>query len=323
MPELRVDPITARRVFVAEERAGRPFDYAPALAAVGPTEAGQCPFCAGHEALTPNASATVFDAEGRWQIRVVPNKYPAVTLAPGTPAGSAVAFGAHEVIIEAPQHVLALTECPASHLSVVLQVYQDRLRHWAVDGRIRHVLIFKNSGYAAGASLEHVHSQLIALPLAPPAVQLELDAATRHFVAAGRCVFCDLIRSELADGRRVVLRERGFIAFTAVAGRQPYETWILPEAHAAHFSAMDESATDALASVLRRVLRCLQAAAAGAAYNLILHTADFGDAHEPSFHWHWELVPRITQLAGLELGGAAFINPVAPERAAQRLRDAV
>ena len=201
-------------------------------------------------------------------------------------------------------------------------MYRDRIRHWAADGRLAHALVFKNSGFAAGASLTHVHSQLVALPFVPDAVQIELDGAAEHHAATGRCAFCDLVAAEVAAGDRIVLREGGFLAACAVAGRQPFETWILPESHAVRFDDIDDDACADFAAMLRRLLHRLDAALPGAAYNLILHSGPFDGSHDADFHWHWELLPRQTHLAGLELGGGAFINPLAPERAAEKLRGA-
>ena len=308
MPELRIDPIVGRRVYIAEDRAGRPNDYE----ASGRRD---CFFCAGNEEHTPVASATVVDADGRWRVRVVPNKYPAVVLdAPDTEA-----FGAHEVIIESPDHALDVVELDVEHLAVILAVYRDRLRHWATDRRLKHAVVFKNSGFDAGASLEHVHSQLVALPYVAAAVQAELDAAARFHDLHRRCVFCDLIEREIASGDRLVLRQDGLVAVCALAPRQPYETWILPEQHAARFGALEDAQLLGQARVLHELLRRLQAAAPGAAYNLLLHTGPFQVPAE-SFHWHWELVPRLTHEAGLEWGGGVFITPLSPERAAAELR---
>jgi UDPglucose--hexose-1-phosphate uridylyltransferase len=316
MPELRIDPITARRVYVAEDRAGRPFDYVDPPPARAASRAVPCPFCAGNEALTPEASAAICDAAGRWQVRVVPNKFPAVTL------GSASAIGAHEVIIESPEHLFDFDQLEVAQLVRVFQVYQDRLRHWAADGRLAHALIFKNSGHAAGASLEHVHSQLLATPYVHDSVDAERRAAQQHFSAHKRCIYCDLMQSEIAEGDRLVQRESGFVTVCAYAGRQPYEIWILPEDHAAQFEDMSEVQATGLARVLQDLLARLKQASTGAAYNLVLHSAPVGGHDNNSYHWHWELLPRITQLAGLELGGGTYINPVAPERAARHLRAA-
>lgn len=330
MPELRVDPIVGRRVYIAEDRAGRPSDYAAAdagergdgHAAPTSTPAGarsvvraDCFFCAGNEWHTPVASHVVNDAEGRWLARVVPNKYPAVTL--DAPTGDAC--GAHEVIIESPQHVLDFADLGVERLAQVLTVFRDRLRHWASDDRLRHAVVFKNSGYDAGASLEHVHSQLVALPYVPAAVQAELDSVASYRAAHGRCVFCDLIAREIAADARVALRRDGYVAVCAYAPRQPLETWILPERHQPHFED-DRDAVAAEAAMLHELLRRLDIVSPGAPYNLLLHTAPWGGG---DFHWHWELVPRLTHEAGLEWGAGVYITPLSPERAAEQLRAAL
>jgi UDPglucose--hexose-1-phosphate uridylyltransferase len=336
MPELRIDPVCGRRVYIAEERAGRPNDYSIAEALPAASHAPQrdgCPFCAGHEAATPHESAVTLDARGQWRVRVVPNKYPAVC-----PTASAVveaagvrihestaAFGAHEVIIESPRHVTELADFEADQLTAVLAMYRDRLRHWAADGRLRHATIFKNSGFAAGASLAHIHSQLVALPYVPEAMQAELDGAARWQAAHGHCVFCAILERERVAGPRFVLEQSGYAAICAYAGRQPFETWVLPTQHAARFEQLDDAELAPLAAVLQEITQRLAAQCRRRgyplAYNLILHTSPFDDSHAGAYHWHWELIPRTTHMAGLEWGAGVFINPVSPERAAQELRD--
>jgi UDPglucose--hexose-1-phosphate uridylyltransferase len=346
MPELRIDPIIGRRVYVAEERAGRPNDYelsppplkggvrggisgagslSPTATSSGmqnpspnlsPQGRGTCCFCAGNEVHTPVESAAVRYANGHWQVRVVPNKYPAVTL----DAPDSDAFGAHEVIIESPEHVLRLVQLSIEHIATILSVYRDRLAHWAADRRFKHAVVFKNSGYDAGASLEHVHSQLVALPYVPAAVQAELDGAAAYRKQHGRCVFCDLIDRERSAAERTVIQTDRYVAVAAYAPRQPYETWVLPRRHAARFDRMPDSELAEQAAVLHEQLRRLDAAAPDAPYNLLLHTGPFDG--EDSFHWHWELVPRLTHEAGLEWGGGVYITPLSPERAAKRLREA-
>jgi UDPglucose--hexose-1-phosphate uridylyltransferase len=277
-----------------------------------------CPFCAGREHQTPHESAVVLDANGQWQVRVVPNKYPAVAL--DQPRDEA--FGVQEVIIEAPGHALNITELSVDHLTVVLTVYRDRLRHWARDGRFSHALIFKNAGYDAGASLEHVHSQMAALPYVVPAVQAELDGARRFHAANNHCVYCALNRMEAASGQRLVAQRDGYVLFTPFAPRQPYETWILPEKHSSHFERLTDAELKPQAEVLRTLLIALDNVSPGAAYNLILHTAPFGEA-DAAYHWHWELIPRLTHEAGLEWGAGVHVVPQSPERAAAELRSAV
>lgn len=322
MSELRVDPVCGRCVYIAEDRAGRPNDFVSAGTSppAGPSvdRKASCPFCAGHEAATPDALAEVRDAEGRWQVRVVPNKYPAVA----SRAGADGPLGAHEVIIESPDHVAEVVDLPPAQFATVLGVYRDRLRHWAASGAFRHGIVFKNSGSAAGASIEHVHSQLIALPYVPELVQAELASTERFHAETRSCLFCELVEREQSAGERLILRRDGYVAFCAYAGRQPYETWLLPERHAARFELTSDDELAALAGVLQDVLGRLHAQTDTLAYNLILHTAPWDGGHDASYHWHWELVPRSSQLAGFELGAGVYINPVSPERAAQNLRDA-
>jgi UDPglucose--hexose-1-phosphate uridylyltransferase len=276
-----------------------------------------CYFCAGNESHTPLATATVTDADGRWRVRVVPNKYPAVT----ADAAESGAFGAHEVIIESPDHVLGLVDLNVEQLALILRIYRDRLAHWAADARFKHVVLFKNSGYDAGASLEHVHSQLVALPYVPAAVQAELDAAAAYRKGHGRCVFCDLIERERESRERVITDASGYLAVAAYAPRQPYETWLLPVRHTARFERLTDDELADQADILHDLLQCLDAVSPGAPYNLLLHTGPFDG--DDSFHWHWELVPRLTHEAGLEWGGGVYIVPLSPERAAQRLREAM
>jgi UDPglucose--hexose-1-phosphate uridylyltransferase len=226
------------------------------------------------------------------------------------------------VIIESPSHHLNVTDLSVDHLATVVTVYRDRLRHWATDGRLKHAILFKNSGFAAGASLEHLHSQLVALPYVPATLQAELDGVARYHGAHGRCVYCDLVERETAAAERVVLRSEGYVAVCAYASRQPYETWILPERHTARFESIDDAELHAQARLLHDLLRRLQAASPGAAYNLLLHTAPF-QAPEAAFHWHWELIPRLTHEAGLEWAAGVYITPLSPERAAATLRTVI
>ena len=318
MPELRIDPIIGRRVYVAEDRAGRPSDY---VAAVGggssasetpptaPTFRDNCPFCAGNEVHTPVAVATVSDASGGWQCRVVPNKYPAVRI--DQPLDGA--FGAHEVIIESPEHLFDVPQLGLERLAAIVRVYRDRLRHWAAQSGIRHGLVFKNSGCDAGASLEHIHSQVTAVPFVLPVVERELAAAERFYGSHGTCIFCDLLARELAAGDRVVANHDAYAVVTPFAPRQPYEMCLLPKTHAARFDQLADEAVEPLAAALLDALQRLQAAAPGCPYNLLLHTAPFDDGHAKSYHWHWEIVPRLAHEAGLEWGGGVHICPLSPE----------
>jgi UDPglucose--hexose-1-phosphate uridylyltransferase len=259
---------------------------------------------------------------------VVPNKFPALhsdgeVHATGEGIYDRIdGVGAHEVVIESPDHFAGLGTLPAAHVGEVLVAYRERLLALRKDPRIEYVLIFKNHGVAAGASLEHPHSQLIATPILPELVAEELEGAMRYFRMKERCVWCDIVRQERRDGTRLVLEEEGFVAVAPYASRFPYETCILPTAHRASFESLPPDEVDALARLLRELVARLGRLFADPPYNFALHTAPLRETDPDHFHWHLELMPKLTRLAGFELGTGFFINPTPPEDAARFLRQA-
>lgn len=321
MPELRIDPIVGRKVLVAEDRDGRPFDFAK-QSELSPTvkeSAVECCFCTSHESETPPAVAEIPDGQGGWRVRVVPNKFPAFSLAEPIDG----AFGAHEVVIESPRHDRDWLDLSVGQIHAVLTAYALRLRHWSADDRMRHALVFKNSGPAAGASLEHVHSQLVATSCVADVVQAELDACHAFHRQGGQPLFSAWMDREVASGERLVARGGGFVAICAYAGRQPFETWVLPERHTARYETTSEEALSGLAQLIHAVLGAMRDCMPRFSYNLMLHTAPFDGQWDDCFRWHWEVLPRRSQLAGIEVGGGYFINSVAPERAAAQLRQSL
>jgi len=334
MPELRTDWLTGRTVFIAENRAERPNEFSDAGSA-GP-ESRLCPFCPGQEQITPPAVHELLDAQGRWQIRVVPNKYPAVTLeavaAGGSVAGAgeppaatsnasiAPAIGVQEVIIESPLHIDRTSALSLWEVRNVLGTYAQRLRHWRDDGRFAYGLLFKNQGPRAGASLAHLHSQLIALPAVPPAVAAELGRAEQDYREHRVCPYCRVLREELSGGERVVFQSESFVAFCPPASWQPYEVWLLPADHSSSFEDLRPEGLDQLAQAFRELILRIEAIMPEPAYNLLLRTAAWDGRGGDWSHWRMELLPRVTALAGFELASNFFINPVAPERAASKLR---
>jgi UDPglucose--hexose-1-phosphate uridylyltransferase len=325
--ELRSDPTTGRKVLIAEGRALRPFDFEREHVPIGHS-AKDCPFCRGNEHQTPHELAVVNDAQGEWQVRVVPNKYPAVAslsteyAVPSTLLGQQASApdGVHEVIIESPRHVCDWSDLSVDELALVLQMFRDRLRAAFDESNIRYGLIFKNVGQVAGASLEHVHSQLIALPFVPDVLECELRTSAEYHAQTGNCLICDLLDAEIKHGERMVTENEHFAAITAYAGRQPYETWIGPKSHAASILDITDEVSRSLAVVLRDMVARLASVLTPLAYNLVLHTAPLNDERSAAFHWHWELIPRSTSLAGFEWATGMHINSVSPERAALRLR---
>ncbi len=331
--ELRTDPISGRKVLIVEGRAGRPSDFLVPSSTPARQAAAEdnCPFCVGAERQTPSPSLEVFDKVGNWQVRVIPNKYPAVAAHLTIPESSGVqspfsppeqAYGAHEVIIESARHVQDVTEISVEQLATVLQVYRDRLKHWSTDPQIRYVQIFKNVGFAAGATLEHIHSQVVAFPFIPAALENEMRGASEYYQRHQRCLVCDLLAQELDQRTRLVFEEGQFAAFCAYAGRQPYETWILPTKHQSDYRELSNDDAFSLAKVLNQVLRKLHVVLPELSYNLLLRTVPFGEEESAPYHWHLEIVPRTTHLAGFEWGTGLFINPLSPERAAKMLLEA-
>ena len=257
---------------------------------------------------------------------MVPNKFPALRIEGELNRVGEGMFdrmsgiGAHEVIIEHPDHRLTLEQCSEQNIADALWAFQQRVLDLQKDRRFRYIMIFKNHGEAAGATLEHTHSQLIALPIIPELVQEELAGSRRHYEYKERCIFCDMIAQERGDGRRIALENQNFIAVCPYAPRFPFETWILPKYHLARFEQESQENFRQAASLLKALLLKMREALKVPPYNLVLHTSPINGNHEPYYHWHIEVMPKLTKLAGFEEGSGFYINPVPPETAAELLR---
>jgi len=328
MPEFRKDPIVDRWVIIATERAKRPV-YGSSGEVSDPRE---CPFCAGNEAMTP-PEVLVFRDEGdlpslgKWTVRVVPNKYPAVV-----PDGRGIqivdelyaaqdGIGAHEVIIESPSHVTDMALLGDKQIAAILRVYVERIADLRGDPRLRYVLIYKNQGFEAGATLEHVHSQLVALPMIPNRVLEEIGAAKNYYESKGRCLLCDVIRKE-SDGReRFVIENDRFIVICPFAPRFPYETWILPKKHASSFERDSQPDNTDLARILRETLRRLSRLG-NPPFNYVFHSNPLDQDENDYYHWHIEVLPKLIQVGGFEWGSGFYLNTVTPEQSARLLREA-
>ncbi len=328
MPELRRDPITRRWAIIATERALRPKEFRRTHAA--PAGAND-PFAAGHEHLTPPEIHAVRPAGGRpndstWRIRVVPNKYPALRIEGDLekrPEGiydQMNGVGAHEVIIESPDPDFALHRLPHDHLVEVLGVYRDRMADLQGDQRFEFALLFRNHGAEAGASIAHGHAQLIALPVVPSHVQELLDGARRYYEFRERNVFADILRQEVTDGRRLVHDNGDFVTLAPYASRTPFELWIVPRFQATRFEQATAPQLEKLAESLRFALDRLDRGLGDPAYNFIIQSAPYGHDDVPWYRWHLQIVPKLTEVAGFEWGTGFYINPTAPEEAAEFLR---
>jgi UDPglucose--hexose-1-phosphate uridylyltransferase len=332
VPELRKDPVTGRWVIISTDRGKRPNDFR--VERVSVLGAEHCPFCAGHEAMTPPEVLAFRHPGGPanssgWDVRVVPNKFPALQVEGNLDREGEGLFdrmngiGAHEVIIESPDHAKTLASMSEPEIERVLWACRERIVDLKRDIRFRYILIFKNHGGAAGATLEHSHSQLIALPIVPDFVREEIDGAKRHFKAKERCVFCDIIRQEIAAERRVIQENADIVALAPYASRFPFETWLMPRSHASRFEDAPRQVYENLARMIKTVLTRMNRALESPAYNLLIHNSPLAEHVGEYYHWHVELMPKLTRTAGFEWGTGFYINPTAPEEAAQVLRAAV
>jgi UDPglucose--hexose-1-phosphate uridylyltransferase len=328
MPELRRDPITHRWAIIATERALRPQDF---MGPAQPPIAKSSPFAAGNERMTPpeifalRPDGSAPNTPG-WTARVVPNKYPALRIEGDLDARPDGIYdhmngvGAHEVIIESPDPDFTLQALPHDHLTAVLGIYRDRMRDLQRDSRFKFSLLFRNHGAAAGASIAHGHSQLIALPIVPHTVQELLDGAQRYHAFRGRNVFDDIIRQEVTDGRRLVMDTGDYVLVAPYASRQPFELWIIPRAKCSRFEAVDDKALSGLATILRAALDKIDRGLGNPAYNLMIQSAPYGLDEAPWYRWHIQIMPKLTKVAGFEWGTGFHINSTAPEEAAAFLR---
>lgn len=330
MPELRRDPIMGRWVIIATSRGKRPssFDTVQDY-----EQGGTCPFCPGSEDKTPNEILAYYNT-GReknkpgWWVRVIPNKFPALEIEGDLNRNGDGMYdkmngmGAHEVIIETPHHDQPFYQMDQIKMEDVFWAFRDRILDLSKDPRLEYILVFKNHGSAAGASLKHPHSQLMALPMVPIRVQQEAAGAKKYFDYKERCVYCDIIRQEAEQGTRVVLQNKDFIAFTPFASRSPFETWIVPLRHSSDFQNIQKLEVTALAEMMKQVLAKHSYVLDNAPFNYVLHTAPLKTPKLSHSHWYIEIIPKLTKQAGFEQGTGFYINPTPPEDAAQFLREA-
>ena len=327
MSELRRDPITGRMVIIAPERL-RPMSRP--VAAIG---GNTCPFCEGQEAIAGREILAWHKPEHRfngrgWRVRVVPNRVPALRVeseyrdAGDTPFQIRGGLGAHEVIIESPDHNARWSTMTPEDLWLTLWAWRERMRDLRRDIRLKSFLVVKNVGAAAGATLDHPHSQLLALPFVPQHLEEEMASARACHQSTGTCAFCTVIEHEVRAATRVVAKDAQTIAFTPFASRVPFETWVMPRAHGAAFDEQTDEALGAIAERLCDTMQRLDVALATPPHTVLLHTAPGGEAERTSYHWHLEIVPRLAAESGLAWDGGIHINPVSPEDAARHLREA-
>lgn len=329
MPELRKDPIVGRWVIISTERGKRPTDFSSVTKV---KESRLCPFCPSNEGSTPPEVYSVRENGSRpnspgWSIRVVPNKFPALRIEGDlNREGEGIydkmnGIGAHEVIIETPDHMKDLVDLEPQQIEKVIHAFIERINDLKKDPRFKYILIFKNEGEAAGASLEHAHSQLIATPILPKRVIEELHGAKQYYDYKERCIFCDIIKQELHEKSRVIAINDQFLAIEPFASRFPFETWLMPRFHESRFENLNTQQIPALVSLLKETLQRLALALNRPPYNMMIHTLPLDSREQKEYHWHIEIIPKLTKVAGFEWGSGFYINPTIPEDAAKFLRE--
>ncbi len=333
--ELRKDPVIGRWVIIATDRGKRPTDFVSAGTTLEPTS---CPFCEGNESMTPAEIYAVRPKDSLangpgWSVRVVPNKFPALRVEGSVEREGVGMFdrmsgiGAHEIVIESPTHVDGIGSRSAERIVELLETYQKRMNDLGHDSRLLYTMVFKNHGERAGASLSHPHSQIIATPIVPKRVREEIDGSLQYYGYKMRCVICDIIREEKRFGERIVYENASFISFCPFASRFPFEMWLLPKRHMSAFTAMTRQEAFELADCLGATMKRLDVSLGDPQYNWMLHTEPNGNIPRnpwpeigEHYHWHFEIIPKLTRVAGFEWGTGFYINPTAPEDAAGYLR---
>lgn len=339
MPELRRDPVIGRWVIISTERAKRPSDF---NIEHGEEPEMECPFCEGNEKNTPieifaiRKPGTKKDTPG-WDVRVVPSIAPKFKIEGELERRGIGMYdvmnniGAHEVIIESPRHVTDIYQLSEPEIQDVINTSIYRISELEKDIRFKYCLLFKNHGLKAGGSIKtkHLRSQIIATPVTPTRIKEELRGSRIYFEYKERCIFCDIIRQETETGARIIMETKTMAAIAPFASRFPFEIWIIPKVHRADFMNIQADEIKDLANVLKTIFAKLSKALNDPPYNYMLHTAPFRRANRPGYwhtieedyHWHIEVMPRITQVAGFEWGSGFYINPTSPEEAAKYLRE--
>jgi len=329
MPELRRDPITGRWIIVNTDNPKGPRDYEIEVQA---KKSSACAFCPGSEKMTPPEIVAYSkvkrdrDSAG-WTLRVVPNKFPAMQIEGNLDKIGMGIFdkmngiGAHEVIIESTDHNKEIPDRDEKEIQDLIWAYRDRSLDLRKDRRFKYILIFKNYGFAAGASLDHPHSQLIALPFVPKRVIGEMEGAEKYFGYRERCVYCDMIRQELQEKQLTISENKNFLSFAPFVSRFPYEVCIIPKEHFSDFAQIQAKLVADMASILKDTLSRVKKVLSDVPYNFIVHTTPLDDLTREDYHWHMEIMSRLTKVAGFEWGTGFYINPTPPELAAKILRE--
>ncbi len=329
MSELRKDPVVDRWVIITDDPALSP---SIPLSAPQSQDKAFCPFCRGSEHLCPpeilaNRPPDSLANDERWNLRVIPNRVPFLVIEEDLKRHAEGIYdmvsgvGANEVIIETPHHGRRQSAMDREELENLFWAYRDRIIDLKKDRRMRHVLIYKNSGKPSGATIDHTYSLLLALPIVPRDIVDELHGAQKHFDYKERCIYCDIISQEIRQEQRIIAETNTFLAIEPYAPRMPFETWILPKRHSCRFEEIEPKEVGDLSVIFKEVLAKLDRALNNPPYNYALHSAPFDSAYDRYYHWHMEILPRISIQSGLEWVSDLYVHSTAPEDAAHFLRN--
>jgi UDPglucose--hexose-1-phosphate uridylyltransferase len=333
MPQLRQDPSTNEWVIMAKERAKRPDQFRKdKKKKIVPEKDAECPFCPGNESKTPPEVLAYGTGKlgnvSDWRVRVIPNKYSALV-----PEGDLArteredffrwmdGVGQHEVVIETPSHNRFIHLVEEKEVGEIILAYRERYRMLREDPRYNLIIIFKNHGEAAGTSLEHPHSQIVATPIVPAYIRRKYEVSTQYYDNTGRCLYCDMVKKEFRDGSRIVMESEDFVVFHPFASRSPFETVIVPQRHCCSFGDISDDEAREFAGVLRIILQKIYLGLNDPDFNYVIHTAPTKDENKDYYLWHLQLLPRLTTVAGFELGSGIYINTALPEDTAAYLRE--
>ena len=327
MSELRQDPTTREWVILAPERAKRPKQQPKKRRAEElPDWDESCPFCPGNESQTP-PEVFRLPISGQWQVRVIPNQFAALALNGDITKREVnplfrkrAGTGVHEVIIETPSHNTTMALMAYQQVEKILIAYQKRYNTLKKNRQLKFITIFKNHGWASGTSLVHPHSQLVGTPVPATYYHQKFNVAMDYYYDFGRCLYCDLLAEELEKGERIVAETRRFVVLHPYASRVPWETWIIPKKHYASYDMFPATHLAELAMVLKDTLLCLYRGLDNPAFNYIIDTSTTEDEEDPCYHWHIRIVPRLTTIAGFEIGSGIYITTALPEETASLMK---
>lgn len=330
MPQLRKDPVLKQWVIISPERGKRPSDFKKIVQP--PDDPKTCPFCEGNESLTPpetlsfRTAGTHANQKG-WWVRVIPDSAP-ILKPDGDSDREGIgmfdamnSIGVHEMVVESPNHSSTIQNSSIEQVREVIWAYKQRLLEIKKNPRYKHFMIVKNSGEGV-SNFTHSHSHIVATPIIPKRIEEELEGAREYYHYHDRCLFCDIIKQEAKEQARLVFENDNFIVFCPFASRFPFEMEITPKFHQPFFEMLENSQVHSFANALQTALRKLETLLPGQPYNFVLHTSPCSDSYRDFYHWHVELIPKLTKIAGFEWGSGFYINPTTPEDAAKMLREA-